>query len=250
MANNDDNDELTKELINTTWLLPVATILNVYFPSIDRYFKELKVEELHEHLEVMQFMVRLAEQILELGRKRNPKQSFKIEQLVGFAGFARSGKDTCADYLVTEHNFTKASFAENLREFALKVDPFLSKEITYSYGELLQQHGYEEAKKIPKVRQYLINIGESMRQYLHPKIWIQTLQFTSPKVVISDVRYPNEARFIQKLNGVVIRIVRINNTPIHETEKVSVDAIEHDHLLRNETTIQDMVKTLDHLLHL
>jgi hypothetical protein len=234
---------------DSKWLLPTAKTLNVYFPTLDKYFNDLEKDEIDANLDVLLFLTRLGKAILNLVKKRREGKCVPATRhLVGLAGYARAGKDTLADYLVAQKGFVKVSFAENLREFARAVDPFLSKDIKESYAELISSLGYEEAKKLPQVRLFLINIGESMRNIIDPKIWIKTISLSAPKIVVSDVRYPNEAKFLQKLGGVVIKIVRKDNQPAHETERISVENLECDHMIFNDSTIEAMTSTLDVLL--
>jgi hypothetical protein len=52
-------------------------------------------------------------------------------QLVSFAGKMGSGKDTCADFLVENHGFTKLAFADTLKQIAMDLAQGLTREQCY-----------------------------------------------------------------------------------------------------------------------
>jgi dephospho-CoA kinase len=43
--------------------------------------------------------------------------------IIGISGYARSGKDTVANYLVEHHEFTRMAFADAMREALLRLNP-------------------------------------------------------------------------------------------------------------------------------
>lgn len=83
----------------------------------------------------------------------------------------------------------------------------------------------------------------------HFKLWYQYNLEKKPKlcVVISDVRFQNEANFIQGLNGIIIKIDRSHITrtdDLHQSETES-QMISYDHLINNIYTIDDFYKNLE-----
>lgn len=127
-----------------------------------------------------------------------PSENEKI--IVFLSGKQRAGKDTAADYLKQYYGFRKYSLADGVREIAR----------TY--------FGMQE-----KDRGLLIKIGLAMRE-IDPDVWIKylwkevTWQFVNEEVawqfadevdriVIPDVRFPNEFAFFKEQGGIGIRIV-------------------------------------------
>ena len=54
--------------------------------------------------------------------------------IVGLSGYARSGKDTIADYLVENHGFIKLSFATPMRQALYNLDPEITDLSGLIYG--------------------------------------------------------------------------------------------------------------------
>lgn len=115
--------------------------------------------------------------------------------LLGLAGKAGAGKDTIADELVKRFGFVKASFA-----FFVKVDAMLKAGFTRS--EVFET-------KPREVREWLQRHGEAMRQR-DPDHWVRKLDAAIAgrhRVVISDVRYPNEVEYVTRNGGRVARVL-------------------------------------------
>lgn len=118
-----------------------------------------------------------------------PSENEKI--IVFLSGKQRAGKDTAADYLKQYYGFRKYCLAN-----AVKV-------IARTY------FGMQE-----KDRELLIKIGQAMRE-IDPDVWIKylwkevTWQVANgvDRIVIPDVRFPNEYEFFKEQDGIGIRIV-------------------------------------------
>lgn len=141
--------------------------------------------------------------------------------VVGITGRAQHGKDTIGQLLVEEYGFQRYGFADQLKELALRVDPW----ITTSWGGLnpavpdrlsrkVSRAGWEDAKQNPEVRRTLQELGTSVRDIIGPDAWVnallrQVLADAPERVVITDVRFPNEQAFVyQKLHGWMFRVTR------------------------------------------
>jgi hypothetical protein len=130
--------------------------------------------------------------------------------LVGLTGLARSGKDTVACRLREAHGFDSDSFAGPIRECVarvLNVDPAKLEEIKESPIPWL---GHVTPRRMMQT------LGtEWGREMIHPAMWVLSCmrrtgvrQRHGYSVVISDVRFDNEAEAIRAAGGVVWRVVR------------------------------------------
>jgi hypothetical protein len=146
-----------------------------------------------------------------------------MRPLVGFAGRARSGKDTAALALCEEAGYTKMAFANPIRAGVMAI-----------FG-LQPQHFQDELKE-----QIIKGIGYSPRRLmqllgtefgrntLRPGIWLdlferdyERLRAQGAKVVVSDVRFPNEADRIRSLGGIIIYVHRPNLPEVEQHESES-----------------------------
>ncbi len=105
-------------------------------------------------------------------------------------------------------------------------------------------------------RQLLQETGSLMRS-IDKDIFVKNMQYKIDKnkkiLVISDIRYDNEAELIKSNGGIIIKIMRpdavttIHNK--HETEKgISENLV--DHIVINDGTIEDLHSKIKSLLFL
>lgn len=179
-------------------------------------------------------------------RIRKLKRNFP--SVIGFAGYARVGKDTCADFAKEwlPEDYSRSSFANRLkRECGLMLSA-----VTEDSPNLLLTEN-----KI-KYREFLVFWGRHRRK-AQPDYWIENLEDensnpVSSKTVISDVRYPNEAQWIRKRGGVVVLVERPNVGPANEEEKQSIQTIVseryYDYALLNDGSLDDLKEKVAKLI--
>lgn len=156
-------------------------------------------------------------------------------RLIGLCGYARSGKDEVAKILSAERGFTRVAFADALREVAYLADPHFLRPLVDAYG-------WEAAKKEPKVREFLQDLGVAVRTVLGPSTWVDVaLHSPHPYTVVSDVRFPNEAAAIRERGGQIWRVTRPGTGPVnaHESE-TALDSDVPDRVIRNTGTLDDL----------
>lgn len=161
--------------------------------------------------------------------------------IIGLSGYARSGKDEVAKILVEEYGYTRAAFADKIREFLYETNPQIGGN---RLQHLIDTYGWEVAKSQPEVRHLLQSIGVGARKLLGDDIWIyQVLKNLHPsdKVVISDVRFINEAECINARGGQLWRIKRngVKAVNSHVSEH-DMDGYPVDKILKNEGTLEDL----------
>lgn len=181
--------------------------------------------------------------------------------IIGLTGHAESGKDTVARYLAGK-GYTHLAFADPLRQLALVINPTLHIEVTeialgyapkqkIKLKALIEAVGYEKAKKNPAVREFYQGLGQAMRDGEGEDYWISkifpALDSSDTDIVLSDVRYQNEADIIKALGGVIVKVtrptaVKINDHP-SENEIVTIDGT-----LRNEGTLEELYEGVDFML--
>lgn len=144
-----------------------------------------------------------------------------MTKLIGIIGFIGSGKDTVATILSDKHGFMKDSFSKSLKDACammfdwprnmLEGDTNESRE----WREIVDPW-WAEQLSIPNFSpRYALQImgTDVLRNNFHQDLWFLTLRNRIRKnpdqdVVISDVRFPNEIKFIQDQGGILIRVNR------------------------------------------
>jgi hypothetical protein len=168
--------------------------------------------------------------------------------VIGLSGWARSGKDTVADYLVSSHGYTKVSFATPMREALYRLNPKITiNEVQSTPLRVgVDVYDWEGLKdRSPDVRGLLQRFGTEVgREMFGEDFWINYALDSIPdgaKAVIADVRYPNEADAIKKLGGKVIRVQR--NGVVAANEHLSENALndyEFDSIIKNDADIHSL----------
>ncbi|MFJ1789555.1 hypothetical protein ACIOML_35255 [Streptomyces anulatus] len=187
--------------------------------------------------------------------------SFRHVALMGRAG---AGKDTAAARLVNRYQFVRVAFADPLKDSALRLDPIVGAEST-SYGSLpirlsdvVKRYGWDRAKNsYPEVRRTLQNLGEGIRAD-DPDFWLRmaldkvaTADRWSLPVVVSDVRYANEADALRSAGALMVRIERPGATAGGEAARhvseLDLDAYPADAVLNNSGTVAELNALVDEL---
>lgn len=178
-------------------------------------------------------------------------------RIVAVSGKARSGKDTVADFLVQQHGYVRKALADPLKAAAKAVFDLTSEQI---YGADKEQiDPYWEASP----RTILQKMGNEMRRVFGETIWIKALECSiraeqaairtrkSLRVVISDIRYKNEADAVKSWGGVVWRIERPgaglkgeNAAHISETD---LDDYPFDTVIKNDSDLDALYDRLNML---
>jgi len=119
--------------------------------------------------------------------------------LIALSGKMYSGKSTVADFLIRNHKFHRLSFAGALKEDIM--------EMGFSAQDVLN--------KPPWMRELLQAYGKA-RRAADPGYWVKRLrvklddpEFTADRVVIDDMRFPNEAQFLAGRGAYLVRLQRL-----------------------------------------
>ncbi|MER5304597.1 hypothetical protein ABT039_34735 [Streptomyces lasiicapitis] len=179
-------------------------------------------------------------------------------------GRAGSGKDSAAARLISRYQFVRVAFADPLKESAMRLDPIIGAEGT-SYGALpirlsdvVKRYGWDRAKNsYPEVRRTLQRLGEAVRGD-DPDFWlrmaldkISTADRWSLPVVVSDVRYANEADALRAAGALMVRIERPGATAGGEAaqhvSELDLDAYPADVTVTNAGSLDDLYAMTDRL---
>lgn len=174
-------------------------------------------------------------------------------------GYARSGKDTAADYFSAKYGYTKKASGRKMRDL-LEYMPIYIEHIEKdgtklykTFKEWTELFGYEYCKdNITGYRKALVGLGHGAREILYQNIWIdRSLEDVEKgqKIVVSDGRYQSEIEKAQKLGGIAIEIMRTK--PVNDTEKESMSKLKPDYLLDNRNiSIEEFKVKLDKIIEL
>jgi hypothetical protein len=70
-----------------------------------------------------------------------------------------------------------------------------------------------------------------------------------PDWVITDVRFPNEAKAIKRVGGIIVRINRPDHSPINDhPSEIGLDDWKFDHTIDNNGNLEDLSKAIKTIL--
>lgn len=190
--------------------------------------------------------------------------------LIGLTGRKRSGKDTFAARLIERHGYERVSFADPLKAAALALDPLIDGFSTFrvttadGYGtfdplnrrlsEVVAEEGWEAAKERPEVRRTLQRLGVAIRDHVDRNAWLNAAAdtiaghriFDGTPVVVTDVRFPNEAEWIRSAGGSLVRIVRPGlDTSDEHVSETALDTWPTDYTVDNGRELVDLYHLAD-----
>jgi hypothetical protein len=167
--------------------------------------------------------------------------------IIGIHGRARSGKDTVANYLVAAHGFVRIAFADPLKAFCREVFGFTEAQLNGDERERPNEHGV-----VP--REALQKLGTEWGRALDPDVWVRIgmrrAKLVGRRVVITDVRFPNECVAIRQADGVLWSVYRegaglAGAYAAHASESHEFPC---DSIITNDGTIDDLFARVDELM--
>jgi hypothetical protein len=166
--------------------------------------------------------------------------------IIGLSGYAQSGKDTVAGMLIGLHHYERIAFADKIRELLHEMDPLVMHNgIDFRLQDIVEAKGWEKAKtEFPEIRRLLQDLGIGARKLFGDTFWIyQALSDVAPqdKVVVSDVRFKNEAQWIKEFGGQIWRVNRPGVGAVNEhVSENELSDWDFDGVITND-------KDMDHL---
>ena len=159
--------------------------------------------------------------------------------LIGISGKAQSGKDTLGKFLCDRYRCLHYYFAKPLKEGA-KIMFALTDEQIENKEKVIEPWGISP-------RTIYQRLGTEVGRGIDVNIWVKNAEMFVKRnagftVVITDVRFDNEAAWIHNRGGVVINIVR-DQDDIKENKHSSEGGLKPDSIdlqIRNNGTIEDM----------
>lgn len=170
--------------------------------------------------------------------------------IVGLHGRMRVGKDVAASALVRDLGFHRVAFADKLKELAIEANPLVwpreqPLNVDIGAGRLAREvhrQGWEQAKSISYVREFLQDLGLGARRVFGDDFWIDHLDLTRTNTVVPDVRFRNEATWLRERGALLIKISRpgAGLPSRHQSENDLDDWTDWDLIVDNSGSIADL----------
>lgn len=187
-------------------------------------------------------------------------------KLIALTGLPRTGKDTFANRLASNHGYVRMAFADPLKAAAAVL-------LNRPLGECHGLNGYDRESIMPEwgfsMRWFLQRFGtECMRNQIDPDFWIKRMALELDKqkgrssgepfvgieppeelkVVITDCRFENEAKMIRERGGMIVEIRRkgVNRKGDHVSDD-GVTLTNDDLVVPNHGSLAELYSLIDNL---
>jgi hypothetical protein len=176
--------------------------------------------------------------------------------IIGLTGKKGSGKDSVASALIEDHGFVRVAFADPLKQSVsalLGIDRDTIEELKnneYARVIVMDAGGFDREQRLhgsQSFREFLQRFGtEAHRDVFGDEFWLDAARqriISLGKdgydlIVLTDVRFENEATLVRQLGGKIVEVHRpgINHPDNHPSEQTPVA----DMILFNSGTLADL----------
>lgn len=174
--------------------------------------------------------------------------------IIAICGHKFSGKSTVARLLHNATGWEIVSFATPLKKMVCA--------LVGCTMDDLEDYDYKENTEVPEhlwvycangkhtIRALMQGLGDLMRKE-NPNVFIECTLNSKGDYLVSDCRFPNEAKAVKARGGIVIKVVRpnANASDSHQSETL-IDEIDADYTLWNDRTLDNLVANVDSLVRL
>lgn len=181
---------------------------------------------------------------------------------IAVKGRKYAGKDTIGTELVENYGYERVSFAEPLK----RMIAVLLEECGYSEDDIVRMIDGDR-KEIPvpelggKTTRYCMQtLGTEWRDLIHKSLWVDIAKrkieehnHNDDEVVVTDLRFPHEAKALREMGDAfqIIEVIRpgssTGNGEAHASE-VLQDEIVADAIIMNTGTIADLSVSVGEVL--
>ena len=172
-------------------------------------------------------------------------------QIIGVTGSARTGKSTIGEYLCQEYNFAPISFAAPIKHMIANL-----LDVSEEWLEENKETVIDDIAATP--RKLFQTLGTEWGRWLIlPNIWVNIARRNInriieagdyPGVVITDVRFDNEAEWIRGSDGIICQVNRdATQVRPHPSEK-GIRLEDGDFVISNNDTINQLKVQIDTMM--
>ena len=175
--------------------------------------------------------------------------------IIGITGKKFNGKDTVSDYIVSKYKFTKIAYAEPLKEVCRNLFNFNDdqlygnkKEDIDPFWNITPRHAFQFIGT-----DMIRNNANKLISGINNNFWVKCLEKRIldlnsrgiKNIIISDIRFINEADIVKHLNGKIIKVCRnIDNNDTHISE-LEINNINEDILIENNGSLEELYSKID-----
>lgn len=176
-------------------------------------------------------------------------------KLIGIAGKKYSGKDTVGKFLGDMYGFKRFAFADPLKEVCKTIFGFTEEQVNGNLKEVVDEYWMISPRRgMQYVGTDLFRdriAGCDGLEWVGSDLWVNVLkrkileewkEDENKLIVITDVRYDNEAAIVKELGGVVVKILRFDdvNGYGHDQHQSEIGVSSVDVEIENNGTLDEL----------
>ena len=178
--------------------------------------------------------------------------------IIGMAGHAGAGKDVAARYLVSRYGFVQAAFADPIRDMAALLLEQIGVPDAYLRHRAMKERPLPELGFSPRALMQVL--GTEVGRSLSADLWVRHLELSlglqpnggpvHDRIVVSDVRFPNEVAWVRAKGGKVVRLTRPQaqgQARAHVSETALADMTPDYDVLNDSATEWSLQMRLDRI---
>ncbi len=168
-------------------------------------------------------------------------------KLIGLAGPARSGKDTAGNYLSTELDLETYALASPIKE---RINDMFGWDERHADGELKE---VDDPKWGFSPRKAYQLFGTEFGRALRDDMWTHMAHVKAKEagsIIVTDVRFENEAEWIRSNEGVIVHIRRDNvvGAVCGHASEAGISKSTGDFHIVNNGTLSEFMAELDDII--
>jgi len=183
--------------------------------------------------------------------------------IIGLIAQKQVGKDTFADHLLKRGDFTRYGFADSIKEACKTIFCLTDRQVNGDLKEVVDKRWGMSPREMfitigsNMFREHLPFINEDFNKEIGDEIWVRRFEFwyetwrkENPEkhLVVSDVRFMDEARIIRNMGGILVGIqgkVHYMNTTISE---MLINIWPCNFYIENKGTLDEYYEKIDKLM--
>lgn len=181
-------------------------------------------------------------------------------KLIGITGRKYCGKDTLGNYFVEQYGFERMAYADALKEATRCIFDFDDEQLYGNSKEIIDPYWNVTPRQVLQfigtdlfrnhIKELLPDMGKDI--WIHVikrKIMNKLKKNPNTKIVITDIRFPNELQAIKDLGGITIKIQRDNaqikvnkQNALNDIQNISLKLSKSD---INHQELSNLIKELE-----
>jgi hypothetical protein len=178
-------------------------------------------------------------------------------KVIGITGRKYNGKDTLGNLFVSNFGYKKLAYANPLKEACRCIFNFNDDQLYGDKKEIEDEFWHVTPRKVFQyvgTDMFRTHIKEVI-PHVENNIWVEVVKKQilddwkhdpNSKFVVTDVRFPNEAKMIQDLGGIVVRVRRdcVNTDIDTHPSELMIEQLDVDYELPNNGTVDELYNNM------